>query len=50
MVEEGDDQLIFAVAKLSANYDDNIADCVYKAIKEVGLQGAVSIEPGGKET
>lgn len=35
---------------LACNYDGEIGECVYEIIKEIGVKGMVSIEPGGNET
>ena len=34
------------IALVSSNYDKNIADIVSKAVYEVGIDGAIDIEPG----
>ncbi|CAK65331.1 unnamed protein product (macronuclear) [Paramecium tetraurelia] len=47
---EIDDQLLYNVAKVSSNYDENLTNIVFKAIKEIGINGIVTIEPGGTES
>lgn len=38
---------MYNVAKVSCNYDRELTEIVYKAIKEIGVNGIVTIEPGG---
>lgn len=35
---------------VSSNYDQVIGQCVFDIIKAIGVNGLVTIEPGGRET
>jgi hypothetical protein len=42
------DKHLFHSAMVSSNYDSEIAECVSSVIKEIGVDGLVTIEPGGQ--
>lgn len=46
MPVETDENLLNS-AMVSSNYDRQIAECVSSVIKEIGVDGLVTIEPGG---
>jgi hypothetical protein len=44
------DEHLFNAAMVASNYDRNLAECVSNVIKEIGVSGIVTIEPGSTET